>query len=337
MATRTQRPESLKKATSPLERAKAAALRRYRIRRPRARSPHVATTDPQLNVVGVGIGVKMKDGRPRRRTVLHIYVVNKFHPNAIPRSHFLPEEIQGIETDIIETGHFHFASNEERPAKPGMSIGAIDANGSAGTFGTFGALVSRNDESFLLSCNHVLADLGRFGPGTAIVQPAPKDGGGEPQSTIASLIQAFPLRTDQPNLIDAAIAKVGDLSQVGSDILPPIGALRAPTPIPAAKLMRVEKVGRTTGFTEGLVIATAANFPVDSSGSGVDGVLFANQILIQAEDGVFSAVGDSGALVIATDTGRATGLIVANSNKQRITAACHIEDVLRLLRVGLIV
>src|SRR5436309_578378 len=105
---------------------------------------------PQQNVVGVGLGYKTTEGKPTDIRAVRIYVVRKLPKDAIPEHFLLPKAIEGIETDVIETGRFlplpatvPLAQQRLRPAKPGCSVGFQFTGAKAGWLmaGTFGAVV----------------------------------------------------------------------------------------------------------------------------------------------------------------------------------------------------
>jgi hypothetical protein len=327
-----------KRHRSRLHTAKSAAKRRYSRKATRPGTSHVVDTDPRVNVVGVGIGSKLRGGKVLPRKVIHLYVVHKLPKNVVPKRHLLPSSIAGVPTDVIETGVFRAnATGRARPARPGCSIGAT--RGSRSTFGTFGALVRRTDDDggpYLLSCNHVLTNWGRFAVGADVLQPSNRDGGDVPDDDVAVLKEAFPL-TSSKNVIDAAVALVADTASVDPRVTDPIGRLASSSPIDATEKMKVEKVGRSTDHTTGIVIATAADFLVSSGDPDIGSFPFTNQILIQGSAGAFSALGDSGALVVDSGSRRATGLLCASSDTQPITSACHMRDVLRLMQLVLVV
>src|SRR3954452_9878830 len=55
------------------------------------------------NVHAVGIGRKIVDGEPTGDMVVRLYVVQKLAPSLIPPRDRLPESIDGIATDVIES------------------------------------------------------------------------------------------------------------------------------------------------------------------------------------------------------------------------------------------
>jgi len=60
-----------------------------------------------------------------------------------------------------------------------------------------------------------------------------------------------------------------------------------------------------------------------------------DQILIRGVSGVFSEYGDSGAIVVEVDSGRATGLLIGGSTEYSV--ANHLDDVLTELDVRLVI
>ena len=100
--------------------------------------------------------------------------------------------------------------------------------------------------------------------------------------------------------------------------------------------MLVMKTGRTTGFTKGKIfdIAADVNIQYEDANGNPFMATFGNQILIQGTPGSFSTNGDSGSLIVARTTKRATGLLFAGSSTH--TIANHNEDVLAALGVTLL-
>jgi len=295
---------------------------------------------PHHNVVGVGIGRKIKQGRSTKKNCVRLYVENKIPLNSIPRDFLLPERIGNVVTDVIETGLFRalqggVPANQKRlrPARPGCSIGFQFPNAQAGELmaGTFGAMVTANGDRYVLSNNHVLANENALPIGTAIFQPGLLDGGNPFKDQIATLAGFVPLNADKPNLVDCALAKVLDGATVSSKMMPKIGQLASAEPIEAAEGMQVEKTGRATGYTTGTVFEVAATIAVQFD---LGMLTFENQLMIRSDAGVFSDGGDSGAIVVDRESGRATGLLIGGVSQFAI--ANHISDVLQALNVQLI-
>lgn len=226
-----------------------------------------------------------------------------------------------------------------RPLQIGLSCGHFGIT--AGTLGCF--VRQRRDASklFILSNNHVLADENRARVGDAILQPSNIDGGKNPQDLVATFAKTVKMKKSGINLLDAAIAEVksnfaaaaelrtikgfGKLASLGADF------------IDAG--MEVAKLGRTTGLTRGKVTA----FELDNVVVGYDlgNLRFDNQIEIEgAGADAFSAGGDSGSVIVATEACEALALLfaggdVGGSNGRGLTYANPLHTVLDKLKIDL--
>jgi hypothetical protein len=90
-------------------------------------------------------------------------------------SDIVPKKLGEVRTDVQETGVIRALQSHAhrwRPAPGAVSIGHIDI-----TAGTLGCLVTRNDQLFILSNNHVLANTNAAKRGDPIIQPGRYDGG----------------------------------------------------------------------------------------------------------------------------------------------------------------
>ncbi len=288
------------------------------------------TTNPNLNVVGVGIGRKITDGGPTDFMAVRIYVKNKFDLKDIPAGHLLPKEHGGVLIDVVETGLVSpqaLAPNPKlplSPAVPGCSIGFDKIMA-----GTFGALVRHSDgRHLILSNSHVLADQGRLTAGAPIYQPGLLDLlPGSTKRQIARLLQSLPIETGS---YDAALAEPLDPNFVDEAVLM-FGRPKGTTP--AANGMIVRKFGRTTSSTEGDVDDIQATFTIPYR-SGV--VRFTDLIVIRTLGSEpFSKAGDSGSLILSRDENKAVGLLFAGSDTGGFTLAHHIEPLLQKLKVSL--
>ena len=294
-----------------------------------------ASTAHRHNIVGVGVGPKIKSGKETRRASVRFYVEKKVPLKAIPKAQRLPKKINGVPTDVVETGRLYaqapIAQQRLRPAKGGCSVG-FQASGFV-MAGTFGCLVTDGTRRFILSNNHVLANENALPLGSPIFQPGLLDGGVAPTDRIARLkrfVRIRPLPTD--NFVDGAIAQLVSASIASPAILPQVGTLGSTTPVAATVGMRVHKHGRTTGYTRGRIIDVAADVNITYD-FGV--ARFVDQIVIVGDAGSFSDAGDSGSLIVRRTGNRATGLLFAGSASH--TIANHIDRVLGALGVGLVV
>lgn len=255
---------------------------------------------PMRNVVGVGVGHKWVHGLPTKEACIQVYVRKKVDPNGLPPGATIPETVGGVRTDVIEVGEVVFESLTDRirPLYVGYSIGA--QSGEEKHTGTLGAFVTKVIDGvphyFVLSCNHVLGTSN----GT-IMQPGPEDGGG-PDDVCAKSCRSVPMSTTSANTVDAAAAEVQ--KKMVSPERP-----YATTPQKDVSLgLLVWKLGKETGRTQGVIIAIDVTVKVTFS----SGVVYEMTDQIMAS--YSSAGGDSGALVVAAETGKPVGLHFAGGD-----------------------
>jgi hypothetical protein len=295
-----------------------------------------ASTAPDQNVVGIGVGRKVKDGKVTSTVAIHVYVERKVPKKAVPKGDAIPSKIDGVPTDVIESGRFFaqatpIAQTRLRPAKGGCSIG-FQGSGFV-MAGTLGCLVTDGKKRFILSNNHVIADENKLPLNSPIFQPGLLDNGTVPGDRIARLAKMIKiLKLPKDNHVDAAIAVLDKNTLASALILPKVGKLASTTTVPAVEKMKVHKHGRTTGYTQGHVIDVAADVNVQYD-MGV--ARFVDQIIIVGDDGSFSDSGDSGSLIVDRATQQATGLLFAGSSSH--TIANPIDGVLTALGVTLFI
>ena len=209
-----------------------------------------------------------------------------------------------------------------RPVPIGVSI---SNTGSCGA-GTLGARVSDGRDVFILSNNHVIALSNAAGLNSRIVQPGrlEVDCRTITRDTVARLTSFVRIDfSGRSNLIDAAIARTST-GQVGT-ATPSDGYGRPQSRTLAARLgQRVQKYGRTTGFTRGRVTALNVTINVDYGGGRV--ARFVRQIAIEGDRVNFSDRGDSGSLIVEQGSNRPVGLLFAGGGVS--TFANRIDDVL---------
>ena len=250
------------------------------------------------NVIGLGIGIRVVDGRVLSgESTVRIYV-----RELLPDQN-IPEQFGTLPTDIIEAGKF--VAYQGPPVPCGVSVGHPDAG-----LGTLGCLVEKAGNHYILSNNHVLAASNAAEPGDSVLQPGPADGGMPPDDEIATLEPYKEIDfTGAPNYIDAAIALVGDCNQ--DVVLPEIIDIGLPlaASVSAELSPTVLKHGKATGTTVGEVEDISFNYPV---GFGNRSAEFRNQILITGVDSYyFSEPGDSGSLIVGEETRKPVALLFA--------------------------
>jgi hypothetical protein len=284
------------------------------------------------NVVATGIGFKIAGNVQTNEPAVVVSVVKKLPLVQLPESVRVPKTINGVPTDVVETGKI-FAlqdpTQKMRPARPGISIGHYQI-----TAGTLGCLVQRDGQIYILSNNHVIANSNQGKLGDAILQPGPHDGGTSADQ-IATLEQFIPVgfgvslpgcgcspfsllmrlfgpvtpRVNEPgnNTVDCAIAKPLSPDLVNPDIL----NIGIPTGVGTATLgTQVQKSGRTTGRTTDQINQVDVTVSV-AYGSQI--AVFRNQLMA----GAMSQGGDSGSAVLDMEN-RVVGLLFAGSNTTTI-------------------
>ena len=276
----------------------------------------------KANVVGVGIGEKIKGGLSTGRLCLKIYVEKKIPKKELSKEDLIPQKLSPIETDVEEVGKLIAFSNtgRYRPALGGVSIGHYKI-----TAGTLGCLVKerKTGKILILSNNHVLANSNHAKKGDAILQPGPYDGGKRPADLLSTLDRWIEIKFGkQGNLVDAALARPKRIKQVKPEII----LIGIPQGTVKAKLgMFIQKSGRTTGYTTGKIKDILATVKISYDQKTA---LFRNQILTTN----ISQGGDSGSLVLDLKK-RAVGLLFAGS--EAVTVLNPISEVLKLLDVQL--
>lgn len=276
----------------------------------------------KANVVGCGVGEKIKSGLSLGRICLKVYVQKKHPLNKLARIDVIPRSLSSVETDVEEVGKIRALRfrGRFRPALGGSSIGHYQI-----TAGTFGCLVKdkTTQETFILSNNHVLANSNKAKKGDSILQPGPYDGGKKPKDTIASLERWVEIKFGkEANFADAALARPKSLKSVKPEIM----EIGLPAGIARAKLaLLIQKSGRTTGYTIGKIKDISATIKVDYDKKIA---LFRNQILATN----MSQGGDSGSLVLDMKR-RAVGLLFAGS--EVVTILNPILEVMAHLKVNL--
>lgn len=324
------------------------------------------------NVVGVGVGYKeTSDGLTDELAVL-VNVAQKIPKAQLAESDLVPKMLDGVKTDVIETGRFlagqvdparvETAAEAERfntksrcrPTVPaGVSISHADV-----TAGTFGCLVRRGSELFILSNNHVLANVNSAKPGDPIIQPGRYDGG-RTEDQVAVLAEFIPIdfggkeaesglarsveqllnflarifksshrfmsynTTPGENLVDVALARPLNPEQLTPEI-PQIGRPRGVTQ--AGLGASVQKMGRTTGYTQGRITQIDVTTQVEYNGRLAT---FTDQLMASG----MSEGGDSGSVVL-DERQNVIGLLFAGS--RQATLINPIQTVLRLLNVEIV-
>ncbi len=322
------------------------------------------------NVHAVGIGRKIVEGSPTKDMAIRLYVVQKLAPSLLPPRDRLPESVDGIPTDVIESSPAFLAAKKrrtrakarprrragpaamaaaasesctvnrqkrQRPLVAGISVAHHDVT--AGTLAYFCRSLRLGDDPakvFILSNNHVLANVNLGRIGDDIYQPGPADGG-RIADRVAELSRFVTINLNgAPNKVDAAIAELGidiewkaNLCMIGRIV----GTERG------EEGMEVRKHGRTTGYTEGIITDESydALVGMDHNDPNVVG-LFQSQFRIERTPAfpAFGRGGDSGSLVVSKAAANAVGLYFAGPESGSYGIANPIADVLSQMQIELV-
>lgn len=288
------------------------------------------TSDPAFNVVGVGIGKKISQGKLTDRMCVKVLVAKKFSKSQVPRKHFIQKTIDGLPTDITQVGYVRRLQNirrtRVRPVQPGTSV-SHNLNFGYIYAGTFGIIVSkkRSKTRYILSNNHVLADENKVKLGSKIIQPGSLDNGVS-NDGIATLTKYRKLYfNNKKNWHDSAIAEISKSKKYSTDII----GIGKPRSAGTPKLhANVSKSGRTTGLTHGSIIGLKVDLFSVEFDSGF--VRMEDVIEIEGFDGLFSDAGDSGSAII-NERFRAVGLLFAGGDES--TFAIPMQRVLRYYKM----
>lgn len=308
--------ETLLSQTSPQARAVMAVQERYTENL--MAHPEVVGTATGLTEDGKPAIVVLTKSEMTTRTDIRIESLRKgVAPVGIPAT------IEDLPVVVLVTGEIKALKSsgggfnptlKYRPAPNGVSLGHFDI-----TAGTLGCLVNKNNATYILSNNHVMANQNQASIGDNVLQPGPYDGGQNPGDAIATLSEFEPITFSGNNTIDASIAAVNPNDVTGATADEGNYGAPSTTVVAAVVGMDVQKCGRTTGCTstsptksnEGI---TAINATVNVSYDlGV--AHFVNQIVITKRG--FSAGGDSGSLIVDLN-GNPVGLLFAGSSTTTI-------------------
>ncbi len=247
----------------------------------------------------------------------------------------IPESIEGLPVKVKVTGKFVVYADPtarfSRPVPIGVSTGHPDIT--AGTIGC--RVIDGSGNVYALSNNHVYANINSASIGDNVLQPGPTDGGTDPADAIGTLYDYEYIEMGGAyNYIDAAIAAV-TTSTVGYSTPSGDGYGTPSSSIKSATIgMKVQKYGRTTGWTFGEVAELNVTVNVCYVPRGpfscAEYATMTDQIGITP--GTFSAGGDSGSLIVTDDGNKnPVGLLFAGSSDR--TLANRIDLVLNRFNV----
>ncbi len=314
----------------------------------------------KANVVSVGCGCRHKHGEKTDEDCLVVGVSKKIDKGKLQEDDFVPATLDGTVVDVYEVGLIKAGfdpKQKHRPAVPGTSIGHKNI-----TAGTFGCVVLKDGERFILSNNHVLANTNEGVKGDEIWQPGSADGGST-ADRIGFLEDFVPIQFGggggvppvEPPTCPIAKGAAGTANLAAKllrrkhrlvavrqaednfvdaalafptdEIVDEIHQIGKPKGVAAAAVgLQVQKYGRTTEYTTGEVLQSNATVNVQYGAGQI--ATFREQFVT----GPMSAGGDSGSAVLDMN-GNIVGLLFAGSNATMIFSP--IQKVFDLLNVTL--
>jgi hypothetical protein len=327
---------------------------------------HRAVAAADHNVHAVGIGRKVVEGEVTGEQCVRVYVIQKIAESLLPPRDRLPTSVDGIPTDVLESPPaFALATTRrsrarrvepapavaaaaapctldrrkrQRPVSAGISAAHHDVT--AGTISYFCRSTRHGDDPshvFVLSNNHVFANVNQAQAGDDLYQPGSADGG-MAGDHFADLSRFVPVQLGGvlPNRVDAAICRLQPDVPYQVEVCS-IGPITGTSQ--ATEGMPVRKHGRTTGYTEGVVTDESYDALVGMDHSDPSVVaLFENQMRIErsAPYPTIGLGGDSGSLVVMKEETKAVGLYFAGPLSGTYGVANHIQDVLNELEIQLL-
>jgi hypothetical protein len=302
---------------------------------------HIETS----TIHAVGVGRKIVEGKETNDFAIRLYVARKIPPSLLPKRALLPKSIDGIPTDVLESPPAFVSpactenrKKRQRPMVAGISVAHEDVT--AGTIAYFCRSTKKGDNPdsvFILSNNHVLANVNVGKKGDALSQPGPVDGGTE-QDDIATLHRFVRIKLGgkSENAVDCAIGELLPDAKYQAKLCK-IGKLKGV--MTGAEGLKVCKHGRTTGYTEGTVTDELYDALVGMSHEDPNvAALFTNQLRLEVTS-PYQAIGlggDSGSLVVSKKDKKAVGLYFAGPENGQYGIANPIGKVLELLDIELL-
>jgi hypothetical protein len=272
-----------------------------------------------------------------------------------PPTNLLPEQYRKFPIVIYEMPRAEFMSDLEdnedfspsRARVPydvllgGISGANANLSSDCGTLGYFfrpnfidkALSLWQKKDIYLLSNSHVLADLSKAEPddGDLILQPSP----GESSSgkSVAELQRVAPIifggDVEQPNFVDAAIAKIHQ-GQRYQAYIPKIGKVFDYLKKNQVELKsKCHKFGRTTGYTQGEIFSIHLSIWVKYPAKSAEAFFKDQFLIIPTAENEFVKKGDSGSLLVDKES-KAVGLIFAGAEKRSSLQFENIQEALDL-------
>lgn len=293
----------------------------------------------RAEVVAVGVGY-MDPSKPALGSGVVVYTQKKIVPSSMTSlKGVLAKAGSAVPIRFVSSGEFkrHAEApkpmaarisdyqSKHRPIPGGVSVGKVDPDST----GTGGLIVTKNNQLYILSNNHVLVKNNSSAT-TIIVQPGPADGGRAPKDTIGSLFEFNRLVPNGINFQDSALAKPTSNSLLNPRYLISASGRLVTVPGHISSYpvgLQLMKSGRTSGFARGMIEANHADVRVTYGGTLGD-LTFRNQLVIRGTRGPVSLPGDSGSVWLRSSDRFAAGLNFAGSDNGMLSISNPIDVVM---------
>jgi hypothetical protein len=270
------------------------------------------------NVRAIGVGLRERSGKLTDELAILIYVRVAEDMSATDR---LPSEIEGFPVDVIvadfskDTAEPHENSPQAGPDRKrydpllgGISMAPSRLTNSAGTLGLMVCGNNSGENAMMLSNYHVMClKDGGYKVGDEMCQEARWDNSLGECGNCAELTRwkaGNHMLGETAYGVDAAVANRTARGFLLSEIVE-VGKL-AGTEDPTVG-MAVQKRGRTTGLTSGVVQSVTISAKEDF-GPPIGIVIMQNQMAVKGDSGAFTAGGDSGSVYVSTTSKKVVGL-----------------------------
>jgi len=251
----------------------------------------------------------------------------------------IPGRLEGMPVVVKVTGEIVAMPRKPKPDKPAkdrvdptarfdrpVPIGVSTGNEGECSAGTIGCRVIKGGKVYALSNNHVYALENNADTGSSVLQPGLYDtdcafDGNNVIGTLSDFVEID--FSGGNNEVDAGIAS--SLTENLENFTPPdgYGTPKSDT-VEASIDQAVQKYGRTTSLTKGIITAIDATVKVGySSGTAI----FVDQIVVGSNK-PFIKAGDSGSLLVTDPDRNPVGLLFASNRSGKVAVANPIDEVL---------
>ena len=303
-------------------------------------------------VHGVGVGGKTTRGEPTGEISITVFVERKLPLSEIPAEQRIPEEIDGVRTDVVEqpvetiiqgipgipVGTEDVDAEEYRPLRGGIQIGRRGGPG-RGTLGCICTVTGAPNRVIALTCHHVaFRRCAETASSEEVGQPIGRSSSTESCHDIFGRLVDAQCDTD----VDVALVQLQGgmqwLAQIEGDGV--VAGTRAVTVADTnPPRLQVKKRGKTSGLTGGTVIGVGVVGTTNHEDGSVHRS-YTNGIRIRANPDPanpgardFGLQGDSGA-VVRDLAGNVVGILFSSAIGAGFATAFPIQAVIDKFTTG---